>query len=82
MQQSTMWWSSTSGPRARPAHAARFWACCRPIPSSTAKAPASLIRKEDTDLKEMLNKAIAEMRADGTYKKISDKYFAFDVYGS
>ena len=40
------------------------------------------IRKEDTDLKEMFNKAIAAIRADGTYKAISDKYFSFDVYGS
>ena len=30
----------------------------------------------------MFNKAIAEIIADGTYKKINDKYFSFDVYGS
>jgi polar amino acid transport system substrate-binding protein len=40
------------------------------------------VRKEDTDLKEMFNKALAEIIADGTYKAINDKYFAFDVYGS
>jgi polar amino acid transport system substrate-binding protein len=40
------------------------------------------LRKEDTDLKEMFNKALAEIIADGTYKTINDKYFAFDVYGS
>jgi polar amino acid transport system substrate-binding protein len=40
------------------------------------------IRKEDGDLKEMFNKALAEIIADGTYKAINDKYFAFDVYGS
>jgi polar amino acid transport system substrate-binding protein len=40
------------------------------------------LRKEDTDLKEMFNKALAEIIADGTYKAINDKYFAFDVYGS
>jgi arginine/ornithine transport system substrate-binding protein len=38
-------------------------------------------RKEDKDLVEMFNKAIAKIRADGTYKKIQDKYFDFDVYG-
>ncbi|MEK0083450.1 ABC transporter substrate-binding protein [Benzoatithermus flavus] len=40
------------------------------------------IRKGDTDLKEMFNKAIDQIRADGTYEKIERKYFDFDVYGS
>jgi polar amino acid transport system substrate-binding protein len=40
------------------------------------------VRKEDTDLKALLDKAIEAIRADGTYKKINDKYFSFDVYGS
>jgi lysine/arginine/ornithine transport system substrate-binding protein len=39
------------------------------------------LRKEDTDLKEKLDGAIAAMIKDGTYKKIADKYFDFDVYG-
>ncbi|WP_353886490.1 transporter substrate-binding domain-containing protein [uncultured Spongiibacter sp.] len=39
------------------------------------------IRKSDTDLQKMLNDAIAAIRANGTYKKINDKYFGFDVYG-
>ncbi len=39
------------------------------------------IRKADTDLKEMFNKAIATIRANGTYKAINDKYFKFDAYG-
>ncbi|MBB6485158.1 lysine/arginine/ornithine ABC transporter substrate-binding protein [Rhizobium lusitanum] len=39
------------------------------------------IRKGDTALKEKLNAAIAAIRANGTYKKIQDKYFDFDVYG-
>ncbi|MEX1352033.1 MAG: ABC transporter substrate-binding protein [Desulfobacterales bacterium] len=38
-------------------------------------------RKKDTDLVEMFNKAIAQIRSDGTYKSIQDKYFDFDVYG-
>lgn len=39
------------------------------------------VRKGDNALREKLNKAIAAIRADGTYKKIQDKYFDFDVYG-
>jgi arginine/ornithine transport system substrate-binding protein len=39
------------------------------------------IRQKDTDLVEMFNKAIKQIRADGTYKAIQDKYFDFDVYG-
>ncbi len=39
------------------------------------------LRKGDTDLKAMFNDAIAAIRKDGTYKKINDKYFDFDVYG-
>lgn len=39
------------------------------------------VRKEDKALRESLNAAIKSIRADGTYKKINDKYFAFDLYG-
>lgn len=39
------------------------------------------IRKQDQDLVEMFNKAIVKIRQDGTYKKIQDKYFDFNVYG-
>ncbi|POM10580.1 ABC transporter substrate-binding protein [Pseudomonas sp. WP001] len=39
------------------------------------------VRKDDTDLKQRINKAIASMLADGTYKKIASKYFDFDIYG-
>lgn len=39
------------------------------------------VRKGSDDLREALNKAITEIRADGTYKKINAKYFDFDVYG-
>ncbi len=38
-------------------------------------------RKKDKDLVELFNKAIDQIRADGTYKKIQDKYFDFNVYG-
>ncbi len=37
------------------------------------------VRKGDA-LRELLNKALAEVVADGTYKKINDKYFPFSIY--
>jgi polar amino acid transport system substrate-binding protein len=37
------------------------------------------VRQEDNDLRENLNKALAEILADGTYKKINDKYFTINV---
>ncbi|WP_118184750.1 ABC transporter substrate-binding protein [Paraburkholderia phosphatilytica] len=40
------------------------------------------LRKEDTDLKAKIDKAIADIIKDGTYKKLEKKYFDFDVYGS
>ncbi|SMG00669.1 ABC transporter substrate-binding protein [Burkholderia singularis] len=48
------------------------------IPTGSA---AIGLRKEDTDLKTKIDGAIAAMVKDGTYKKISKKYFDFDVYG-
>ena len=39
------------------------------------------VRKEDTDLRDAMTQIILDMRADGTYKAINDKYFDFDVYG-
>jgi len=40
------------------------------------------LRKEDTALREDLNRAIAEVRADGTYSEIAKKYFDYDIYGN
>lgn len=39
------------------------------------------LRKGQDALKGELNAAIKTIRANGTYKKINDKYFKFDVYG-
>jgi polar amino acid transport system substrate-binding protein len=62
-------------------------ACCKVlgalVPDPVINGPGAGVglRKEDTDLKDLFNKALAEIIADGTYKKINDKFFTFDVYG-
>ncbi len=38
-----------------------------------------LIRKGNPELLEAINEALAEIRADGTYKQISEKYFGVDL---
>ena len=40
------------------------------------------VRKEDSELRDALSKAIQDIRADGTYKAMNDKYFAVDIYGA
>ncbi|PDT34705.1 MULTISPECIES: transporter substrate-binding domain-containing protein [Sinorhizobium] len=40
------------------------------------------LRKGDSELKEKFNKGIANVRATGTYDKITKKYFDFDIYGN
>ncbi len=39
------------------------------------------VRKGDDELRMALDKAIDQIRADGTYKTINAKYFDFDVFG-
>ncbi|WP_180898080.1 transporter substrate-binding domain-containing protein [Martelella soudanensis] len=39
------------------------------------------LRKDDTELLEKFNAAIAAIRENGTYEKISAPYFDFDIYG-
>jgi polar amino acid transport system substrate-binding protein len=61
-------------------------ACCElagePItdPAFVGEGVGIALRQEDDDLRERLNKALQEIRDDGTYKTINDKYFAIDVY--
>lgn len=40
------------------------------------------LRKNDVALREDLNKALATILANGTYARINQKYFDFDVYGA
>ena len=39
------------------------------------------VRKGDSALRNDFNAAIKAIRANGTYKKLQDQYFDFDVYG-
>ncbi len=39
------------------------------------------MRKEDADLRDRFNAALKTIRANGTWKKLADKYFDFDIYG-
>ncbi|MGF6482933.1 ABC transporter substrate-binding protein [Paraburkholderia sp. JPY419] len=52
------------------------------VDPASDKGAAIGMRKEDTELREKVNKAISDMRKDGTYDRIDKKYFTFDVYGS
>ncbi|WP_455846042.1 ABC transporter substrate-binding protein [Pantoea agglomerans] len=38
------------------------------------------LRKNEPGLQQAINQAFADLRADGTYKKIADHYFTFDIY--
>lgn len=38
------------------------------------------LRKEDNDLRESINRALVAVIADGTYKKLEQKYFPFSIY--
>lgn len=39
------------------------------------------VRKQDQGLRWKLNRALDEIRADGTYDQLSKQYFGFDIYG-
>jgi len=61
--------------------------CCRVvaeikrIPEIFGPGVGAAFRMEDTDLLAMLNKAIAEVDADGTYQKIAAGYFKINIRG-
>lgn len=52
------------------------------IPQYHGEGAGIALRKNEDELREKFNAAIEQIRADGTYEAIQDKYFDFDVYGS
>jgi polar amino acid transport system substrate-binding protein len=63
----------------------REGACCRFVADAPfdenyhGKGYGVGLRKEDVELKAMFDKAIEQVMADGTYDRISAKYFGFDI---
>lgn len=61
--------------------------CCKilttltPDPEINGLGAGVAVREGEDELVARFNEAIDAIRADGTYKAINDKYFAFDVYG-
>ena len=61
--------------------------CCRIIkkiprdPEIHGPGVGAAFRPDDTELRDMFNKAIADLDADGTYKKLEGKYFKVDIRG-
>ena len=59
--------------------------CCRiisdikRIPGIHGPGVGAAFRPDDTELRDKFNQAIAELDADGTYKKIEAKYFKIDI---
>ena len=51
------------------------------IPAIHGEGTGIAVRKEDRELTRKFNKAIAEMRANGSYQAVNNKYFSFDIYG-
>ena len=51
-------------------------------PAILGEGAGIAVRKDDTQLLAALNKALKEIRDDGTYKRLNDKYFNFDIYGN
>jgi polar amino acid transport system substrate-binding protein len=60
--------------------------CCRFLgpsvrsPKILGEGAGIAIRKEDGDLREMFNRALADILRDGTYDKINAMYFNFLIY--
>ena len=52
------------------------------VPEYHGEGIGIAVRKGEDELRKELNEAIQAIREDGTYDKIADKYFDFDIYGA
>ena len=56
-------------------------ACCEIIADvPLGGGVGAAVRKDDTDLRDAISKAILAIKADGTYDKINAKYFPFSIW--
>jgi histidine transport system substrate-binding protein len=58
----------------------KAFAFAGPKLGSDSTPVAIALRKQEPELKAAINKAIKEIRANGTYANIQKKYFSFDIY--
>ncbi|WP_027799780.1 ABC transporter substrate-binding protein [Paraburkholderia dilworthii] len=49
-------------------------------PKTIGEGTAIGLRKDDTDLKTMFNRALAQVHQDGTFTKLEKQYFDFEIY--
>ena len=60
--------------------------CCQVIghdladPAYFGEGVGAALRKQDADLKALIDGALAQIRADGTYERINARYFPFSIY--
>jgi histidine transport system substrate-binding protein len=81
------YWESRGGFLDRP-EGSQFAVAGRTIYGKTAEERAIIgegigiaVRKQDQDLRQLLNHGLARIRANGTYARIVGRYFAEDIYG-
>jgi len=57
-------------------------ACCEVVGTDIpiGGGVGAAVRQDDTELRDLISKAIEELKADGTYEKINAKYFPFSIW--
>lgn len=49
-------------------------------PKTLGNGTAIGLRKEDVELRQLINQALADIHQDGTYQRLEQKYFSFSIY--